>query len=753
MSCMSDEGEHKKIESARRQHLIVKAANPSVLRGLKTKMPKTHPTALYYLAQQSDMTPEVGYRMVHSYSYDELQREVLPSYNRMKDFEAAAERLADAVQKGEQIGISGDYDCDGNCSTALMIRFLQASGVSPSHVHVHIPNRAVEGYGVNTKAVEEMAAQQPPVTFLLTLDNGTLAHKPLQVAKDKKMDAVVIDHHPNSDGHALPEGALVVNPKRSDESSAIAQDPNGAPDLAAVGVSWLIARRATEILQARGHYHAQKLETPDPRDWLGLVAMATVGDVVNIRRPLNRALVNEGLAVIREGKDPYVAALAQVARLREADIAVLKEDDIAFKLTPIINAPGRLGQSVAWAFLSPPDATCTRLDVLTQDITHNRDDLRGRLVQQKTRLAQKTDEDSRKFKVEIEKTLDKAEANTPEISPYSAIDMPQYALMLLSNEANELRKLVGASVMRQARPMAQKMLHDNPQLGTLVLAGEDWHEGVVGIVAGRIKEEFGLPTLVANINPKTGQCKASLRSINVVGHPVDVGQAVRDMCEKDGLLSKAGGHPMAAGASFSVDKVDAIRADFEQKLGDVSRGARAAQRSLLAGAVNMAQAVGDRTPLALIKDFAASQHELRPFGQGSEKPRVALYGARIENVQRSYDGQHLSFRLVPNGAPQDAITCRAFHAGNSAFDKMLRAVASDASREHIPLITGTLEASDDPTKAVTFFAEDIALIPTKEKGLHAARARTPSEDVAQYLHCRPEDLLGAFQPKGLGRKK
>jgi single-stranded-DNA-specific exonuclease len=740
------------IFSARQQRYTVSPVHSGLVSALAKQFQKMKPTPtsmeLALLAQQLvvnypdiDLTKpqgikhlaEIGYRAVVPYSYQELQKNILPTYNRMKDLEATANRLADAVQRGEQIGISGDYDCDGNCSTALMIRFLQESGVPASHIHVHIPNRVKEGYGVNTKAIEAMAQKPQPVTFLMTLDNGTTADKPIAVAMDKRMDVTVIDHHPNSDGHPLPPHALVVNPRRSDENAAIVDDPNGAPDLAAVGVTWLVARRAAQLLEARGHYKKQALPTPDPRNWLGLVAMATIGDVVSLKKPLNHALVSEGLKLIRENADPYISTLARVTGLREPNIAKLSESDIAFKLAPIINAPGRLGQSVAWAFLSPPDATAEPIEPLAASLEEANQSLANAIDRFNAKK-------SPKEKIRLPQKRESAPSPTP---PF--VSTLQYTLMMHSDLANDRRKEVGTEVSRMARKQAKQMLRENPDLGTLLLAGDDWHEGVVGIVAGRIKEEFGLPTIVASINRERGLCKASAR--NILGNCGDVGQVLRDMCEKDGLLSKAGGHPMAAGASFELNKLDAARKKFEEKLWQKARDVRAARQAPLAAAIDLSEAIGKgrsaQTPLQLLQLLAVAQEAIRPHGQGREKPRVALYGGSISSVRTtSSSGQHLQFAIRIPGT-NEMLECRAFHAGGSMLDAYLREASMLSTGDTIPLLIGTLERAPDEhgaDKPPLFFVEDMLSV--------RHRNRTSKDAVADALCCDATQrmpIMGAAQ--------
>lgn len=692
--------------SARRQRLVLQPPNRMREALLKRGFPGVDNDIVDVLSRMPGITHGRAKALLNLHSYDALQATILPRYEALNDFEAAAERLAKAVMKNETIGISGDYDCDGNCSVALMLRFLHASGVARERVHVHIPNREVEGYGVNRNAVQAMDGKH--VSLLIALDNGTLAREPLGEAKRVGIDALVIDHHPNSLDHALPEGALVVNPRRADE--ALQNDKEGVADLAAVGMTWLMCRRTVQKLQEQGFYDKVHLPLPDPRAWLGLVATATIGDVVSMAAPLNRALVAEGLRVIHEGRDPYLTALAQTAQI---DAQMLNEEHIAFSLAPIINAPGRLGQSIAWAFLSSEDASSTDTSRLLGDAQAQQDILRAAAAEQKIQLRRIRFLDENR---EQDRALDAA-MQAPKIDSRTSnivggVTSTQQALMAISRQSNELRKTVEASVMRQARPMAQSWLKAHPDANILMLWGDHWHEGVIGIVAGRLKEEFGLPTLVASHDPQSGLCKASARSIRVAGHPVDIGQAVRDMAEKDGLLKKGGGHPMAAGMTFEYTKRDAVRARVEEKIGPASRAAREAQMQPLAFCFDARNA----DIFAHARHWAQAQERMRPFGEGFVKPRIGLNGFEVQHIRRSRDGRHIFFTLRRplllaeavnhESKSYENIHCQAFHAAGTDVETMLR----QASLSPAPFVlSGVLSLNDKEQgePSLIFQLEDI----------------------------------------------
>ena len=108
-------------------------------------------------------------------------RDLMPDPSAMQDLDAAVDRLAAGIAKGETVAIFGDYDVDGACSAALLARFLDACGAPRL---VRIPDRIFEGYGPNANAVEELAAAG--ATLLVTVDCGTTSHDVIAGARRRK---------------------------------------------------------------------------------------------------------------------------------------------------------------------------------------------------------------------------------------------------------------------------------------------------------------------------------------------------------------------------------------------------------------------------------------------------------------------------------------------------------------------------------------------------------------------------------------
>ena len=237
----------------------------------------------------------------------------------------AAERIADAVQRGETIAIFGDYDVDGATSSALLARFLRQAGSDPL---IHIPDRLFEGYGPNVEAVRALAARG--ATLLVTVDCGTTSIEPLAQARTLGVDVVIIDHHQADE--ELPPAVAIVNPNRRDDLS-------GLGHLAAVGLTFMTAVAVNRLLRTRGFWNPGRPE-PDLLSFLDDVALGTIADVVPLVG-LNRAFVAKGLIALRQRNRTGHTSLMDVARLAGPPEAW----HLGFLLGPRINAGGRIGRA------------------------------------------------------------------------------------------------------------------------------------------------------------------------------------------------------------------------------------------------------------------------------------------------------------------------------------------------------------------------------------------------------------------------
>lgn len=253
-------------------------------------------------------------------------KSLMPDPSALAGMDEGVARLVKAITDNEKIAVFGDYDVDGATSSALLKRFFRAIGID---LIVYIPDRMKEGYGPNALAMRDLAGQG--VKVVITVDCGITAFEPLQVAKDAGLDVVVADHHKAE--VQLPVAAAVINPNRLDDTSKQGH-------LAAVGVTFLLVVALNRALRTSGWYTARNIAEPDLKQWLDIVALGTVADVVPLIG-LNRAYVLQGLSVLGRGANVGFAALRKVAAIDSAPSAY----HLGFMYGPRVNAGGRVGQA------------------------------------------------------------------------------------------------------------------------------------------------------------------------------------------------------------------------------------------------------------------------------------------------------------------------------------------------------------------------------------------------------------------------
>ncbi|MFT8711017.1 single-stranded-DNA-specific exonuclease RecJ [Komagataeibacter rhaeticus] len=560
------------------------------------------------IAQQANL-PEIVGRMlalrgiapeqVGTYLTPTLN-DLMPNPSTLVDMDAAADRLARAVSSGETVGLFGDYDVDGACSTALLATFLQEQGCT---VLTHIPDRMTEGYGPNTPAIAAM--QDKGASLIVCLDCGTAAVDVLEHA-GQRSDIIILDHHQVQG--PLPEVVATVNPNRPD-------CPSRLHGLCAAAVTFMTIVATRRALRAAGWFDTRPM--PDLWACMDLVALATVCDVMPLRG-LNRAFVTQGLRIMGRRKRVGLAALLEVAGARDP----LSAFTCGFAVGPRINAGGRIADSGLGLRL----LLCT----------------------------------------------DPAEARV---------------LAERLNSVNHNRQSVESGILDRAMELAAAQRAQGNAV--LVLSGRDWHPGVVGIVAGRIKEKFNRPVLVG-AEMEDGSVKGSARS--VPGQ--DLGGAII-AARQAGLLSTGGGHAMAAGFGLPAAGVPALQEFLNHHLATAADLPDAVDLTIDA-VVNVAAAT---------VELAADMDRLAPFGTGNDEPLIALPRVRVAYAERiGSEGNTLRLTLEGEGrGPR--LKALVFRANESPLATVLE------DRDGPPLhLAGWLRAESWKGRtSATFFVRDVAI--------------------------------------------
>ena len=403
-------------------------------------------------------------------------KDLLPPTS-MKGLAEAAAIIADHVVAQKRILILGDFDCDGATSSALAVSALSAMGAK--HVDFLVPNRFEFGYGLTPEIVQVAKEKSPDL--IITVDNGISSIEGVAVAQQLNMQVVVTDHHLPAE--QLPTAEAIVNPNQPG-----CEFPS--KNLAGVGVIFYVMSALRSTLRNRQWFQNNHLAEPNMAEFLDLVALGTVADVVPLDKN-NRVLVAQGIGRIRSGRvRPGIKTLLEIAN---RSIHRLVSADFGFAIGPRLNAAGRL------------------------------DDM----------------------SIGIQCLLAQNEYQAREL----AVQM---------NELNQDRRAIESGMQREAlKDLEQLELAESELPFGLCLHQADWHQGVIGILASRIKDKYHRPTIVFADAEDTGgeqEIKGSARSITGL-HIRDALDAVAAKHPK--LLSKFGGHAMAAGMTL-------LKADFEQ---------------------------------------------------------------------------------------------------------------------------------------------------------------------------------------------
>jgi single-stranded-DNA-specific exonuclease len=487
----------------------------------------------------------------------------------LHDGERAASRIALAVQGDERILVVGDFDADGATSVALAVSLLEALGAR--HVDFLVPNRFDYGYGLSPEIVALAATRSPHL--LITVDNGVASVDGVAAANAAGMDVIITDHH--LPGRDLPCAYAIVNPNLPGCGFA-------SKALAGVGVIYYVLGLVRARLRRDGWFGSPQepnaRQAPNLADWLDLVALGTVADVVPLDHN-NRILVRQGLKRMRAGRcRPGIAALAEVAG---RPLAKLSSQDLGFALGPRLNAAGRL-------------------DDMTLGI--------------RCLLA---------------------------TGPNEALGLAR-AL----DELNRARRELETDMVRDAELIVAGHRIDAIDRFGVCVYEPGWHQGVIGIVAGRLREKIHRPVIAfAEAGHQApDELKGSARSVPEL-HVRDALNAIAT--RHPGMLVRFGGHAMAAGLSIKRVHYERFAKAFDAEARR-QLPPQALERTLITD--------GELDAGDMSLEIARQLADGGPWGQGFPEP---LFQGEFEVVsQRVVGERHLKLVLKRGGRLVDGIAFR-----------------------------------------------------------------------------------------------
>ena len=273
-------------------------------------------------------------------------RAMFPDPSSFADMDRAAAILVDALRTNRSLVVFADYDVDGACSAAQLVRWFRHMG---RDLPIYVPDRLTEGYGPSPAAFRRL--REAGFEIVVTVDCGAAAHDAVRTAGEIGLEVVVIDHHLMRE---KPTGAAaLVNPNRADCGS-------GQGVLAAAGVTFVLLAALNREARGRGLF-TDRAE-PDLRRWMDLAALGAICDVTQLV-DFNRALTTLGLRVMSDWQNPGLSALMDQAGLAKAAAGVF---EAGFILGPRINAGGRVGRSDLGARLLSTDDPVEAADLAAQ---------------------------------------------------------------------------------------------------------------------------------------------------------------------------------------------------------------------------------------------------------------------------------------------------------------------------------------------------------------------------------------------------
>ncbi|NEP86176.1 MAG: single-stranded-DNA-specific exonuclease RecJ [Okeania sp. SIO2C2] len=436
------------------------------------------------------------------------------------DLNISLNLLQTTISQEQKIAICGDYDADGMTSTALLLRALKHLGAKVDYA---IPSRMQEGYGINQRIVEEF--HQEGVNLILTVDNGIAAYEPIVRARELGVNVIITDHHDIPP--KLPPAHAILNPKLISETSPYR-------GVAGVGVAYILA---VSLAQRLGKH--QGLIKP----LLELFTLGTIADLAPLTG-VNRRLVKRGLQYLPHSQLPGVQALIQVSGVKAREQGTGNREQETYEEGRGKKEEGR-GEKLMG----------------TQTSSNFQHSVDSRVLNPKSKDHQKSlKPDDIGFRL------------GPRINAVGRIADPQIVIELLTTddmgialeramqceEINQRRQLLCEEIEQEAIAWCESSQINLQEERVLVVVQPGWHHGVIGIVASRLVERYGVPVFIGAYEEEGEEIiRGSARGIP----EFDVFEALQ-FCDE--LLGKYGGHRAAGGFSFSAENLDKFRSRLSE---------------------------------------------------------------------------------------------------------------------------------------------------------------------------------------------
>ncbi len=484
------------------------------------------------------------------------------SYDFKKEIKKTVKILNKIKKNNQMIVVYTDYDADGITGGAILWETLYSLGFK---VMPYVPHRKKEGYGFSIKGIDNVKKEFNPA-LIISVDHGITKVKEIAYARSLGIKIIVTDHHLKSE--KIPKDA-----------SAIFYIPT---KLSGAGIAYFFAKMVFEHFKSSTKNN-QVLTANFSTDYLALASIGTVADLVPLVGP-SRSLVKYGLEAFSKTKRLGLKHILKEAGIENRRISPY---EIGFIIAPRINAVGRLEHAIDALRL-----LCTTCEDRAYSLAHK--------VGKKNIERQDM----------VEKALE--EARKQLVAKYPDLRTPSY------DEASVQEKdsFAGGG-------FAKRQTSDRISSKIIILTSETWHEGIIGLIAAKITEEFYRPTIV--LTKVDDHYKGSARSIP----NFHITNFLRSLKK---YLIDVGGHAQAAGFTIEKDKITSFTTAAIKMVNKLIKD-KNLERKI---------EVDLKIPISKINlSLAKALETLQPFGVGNPQPTFYSQVKIIDAKLFGKKNQHL----------------------------------------------------------------------------------------------------------------
>lgn len=500
----------------------------------------------------------------------------------LKDVEKAVERIRYAVENHEKITIYGDYDVDGVTSVTMLYLYLKNLGAD---VGYYIPNRVGEGYGLSKGAIDGLSAKG--VNLIITVDTGITANEETEYAAGYGIDVVVTDHHECQE--EIPNAVAVVNPHRPD-------CPYPFKALAGVGVVFKVIS-AYEILVFGDKNNEAEAIKRIYYNYADLAAIGTIADVMPLVDE-NRLIVKFGLSMLEKTERHGLLALMEAASGSSNP-----------NVKPI-SSKGEMNQS----------SLAKKRKINSSYI--------GFAIAPRINAAGRISSASKAVELLLADDIKTAAALAHELCEIN------YKRQI---EENRIADLAYQKIETDCDLANEKVI---------VLADNDWMQGVVGIVSSKITERYGLPSILISFDGSSRGYESGDDVGKGSGRSIKGFNLVEAMSYSKDFLTKFGGHELAAGLTVRRRDID----KFRDKINEYANSVLSEEDLYFRIEADMEVQMSNLT-MKLAKEIT----RLEPFGTMNSVPLFMMKKAKIIKAFLIGGGRHTKLILEKDGKTVNAV--------------------------------------------------------------------------------------------------